>query len=385
MSLIERTAAHLRRISLKLYHTLSIPMLSYLWTRMHRNASYRHPVTVAKTARAKPHVLFVTEKWCDCKPELGTTNSAHNLWGSLHTSGLATYDCFHFDEYLFLHNRPGDSALLKLCMHSQPDLLLLTWTPLASHNSNRYNPKLATLHLIRTKMRIPIVAIWFDSVLPPVMRLAESLLPLVNLNVVVDSPTAYLKSTHHPEKYLPLWTPQDSRVFHNPRLERDIDVSFTGSLVNRSDRWSGIAALKANGVEVHQTGGQREKHLPVDEYARVYMRSKIALNFCSTGPHIQTKGRVFEATLCGALLMEAENSQTAKWFEPMTEYVAFRDESDLVGKVKYYLAHSSERREIAMRGHQKAKERYTGEMFWQVVLGKYLGLFAEKGEGDASI
>ena len=33
--------------------------------------------------RTKPHILFVTEKWCDYSPLGGPTNSEHNLFGSL--------------------------------------------------------------------------------------------------------------------------------------------------------------------------------------------------------------------------------------------------------------------------------------------------------------
>lgn len=140
------------------------------------------------------------------------------------------------------------------------------------------------------------------------------------------------------------------------------------------DRYAGISALRANAIDVYQTGGQREHRLPVDEYARIYMRSKIALNFCyHPNGMAQLKGRIFEATSCGAMLMEADNPETAKLFEPMVDYVPFTDETDLVEKVRYYLAHNSERMEIAAKGHQKATEKYTGEMFWKTVFKRVFG------------
>lgn len=107
------------------------------------------------------------------------------------------------------------------------------------------------------------------------MDLAESILPPVDLVVVLHA--AYLKRTRHPEKHLLMWTPQDPRVYYNPNINRDIDVSFLGSMEKPhcSDRRAGIAALRANGIEVYQSGGQRENRLSVDEYARIFMRSRL--------------------------------------------------------------------------------------------------------------
>ncbi len=88
---------------------------------------------------------------------------------------------------------------------------------------------------------------------------------------------------------------------------------------------------------MYQSGGHKEKRLSIDEYACVYERSKVALNFCyDPNGMVQIKGHVFEATSCGAMLMEADNPQTAKLFEPMVDYVPFTDETDLVEKVRYY-------------------------------------------------
>lgn len=311
----------------------------------------------------KPHLLFVTEKWCDCNPKSGLTNNKHNLFGSFESSLLGTYDIFHGDEYFLLHDQACDEALVKKCKDSQPDLIVLSWFPMYPMYA-----RLETLSLIRSKLQIPMVAIWFDTVIDWLMDTAESVIPFIDLNVVLDSTTAYLKRTNQPEKYLPLWTPQDPCLFSNPNLNRDISISLVGTRAGRSDRLAGINALQQNGINLYQTGGQREQRVSVEEYACIYKRSQISLNF--GGPHTQYKGRIFEATLCGAMLLESENSETAKWFEPMVDYVPFADEADLVDKARYYLEHDADRRAIAAKGHQKAKEKYTGYTFWKTVLAK---------------
>jgi hypothetical protein len=309
------------------------------------------------------HVLFVTEKWYDGTPDGGPTNSVHNLFGSLEASGLSTQDTCHPDEYRLQNKRPFDTALLLKCIKSSVDLIVLTWPG---------TPELKTLKFIKERLQIPMVAIWWDSVNH--MEEAESFLPFVVVNVTIDSATSHIGKTRQPEKYLPMWAPQDSRIYWNPGLQRDIDVSFTGTMAGHPDRIAGISALRSNGIEVYQTGGQNECRLSVDEYARMHMRSKIALNFCYHPNGVaQVKGRVFEVLLCGTMLLEAENVETARLFEPMIDYVPFSDEKDLVDKVRYYLDHDAEREEIAANGHQKAKEKYSGEIWWKIVFKRVFG------------
>ncbi|MDA1129414.1 MAG: glycosyltransferase, partial [Chloroflexi bacterium] len=138
------------------------------------------------------------------------------------------------------------------------------------------------------------------------------------------------------------------------------------------DRQAGIAALTSHNLGGYPRDGWTGRMLPIQEYAHILMRSKIALNFCTVGddPSKQIKGRVYEATACGAMLLEAEGDETSRWFEPMVDYVPFSDELDLVEKARYYLEHDEERMEIAARGHRKAKEQYNGEMFWNTIFNK---------------
>ena len=85
------------------------------------------------------------------------------------------------------------------------------------------------------------------------------------------------------------------------------------------------------------------------------------------------QGRIFEATLCGAMLLESDNPETELWFEPMVDYVPFVNETDLVEKAKYYLEHDDERERIASNGHQKAKKMYNCERFWTIVFKQVFG------------
>lgn len=317
-----------------------------------------------------PRVLFVTEKWCDCNPASGTTNSEHNLFSSLGASGLASYELFHYDEYHLTHGEPCDNALLDRCTHSRPDLAVLTFV-----SGLPYNPRMETIARMH-EMGISLISIWFDTTGPSPLHLPEALLPYVVFNVVLDSTTSYQHKTAHPEKYLPLWTPQDPTLFHDPGLPRDIEVSFLGSMHNRPDRKAAIETLIGHGFRVHQTGGQRERLVSPQEYANILQRSKITLNFGRNAPgYEQAKGRIFEATLCGAMLLDEQNPQTSAWFEPMAEYVPFANHTELIERVQHYLQHEGERQAIAARGHQKATHHYGAEQWWRTLFAK----LAERG------
>ena len=369
-ALDERTYSLLRRFYgfIRLYLNRNRLVLEFYYLRIRYSRQPQKPFNKSLRADSKthpkPHILMLAEKWNGHNPELGPSMMDWVFFGSLEASGLATYDRLNHDE--FPNQYSLDKEVLNMCLKNKPNLIFIaSWllSPL----------RFKTMTTIKEQLRIPIVVVWGDSVNH--MEEAESLLPYVTFNIPLESPSYYLQVTNQPEKYLPAtFTPLDPRIFYNPNMKRDIDVSFVGTMKDHPDRHAGISALRANGIEVFQSGGHEENRLSIDEYALVYKRSKIALNFCyHPNGRVQVKGHVFEATLCGAMLMEADNPDTAKLFEPMVDYVPFKDEKDLVDKVKYYLAHDAEREEIAANGHKKVNEKYSARMFWKTVLEGVLG------------
>ena len=88
------------------------------------------------------------------------------------------------------------------------------------------------------------------------------------------------------------------------------------------------------------------------------------------------KGRVMEATLCGALLMEQRNRETETWFTEDKHYVGFSGEKELLEKVRYFLAHSEERMTIAKTGHEHAVKNYAARKYWEAVITKFAPLSA---------
>jgi hypothetical protein len=315
----------------------------------------------------KPKVLFVTEKWCDGNPKMGMSNSEHNLFGSLERSGLADYSRLHFDEYYLRCSEEIDTYLIGYCFSQRPSVVVSTYLL----SSKKYNISASTWQAIRS-MGIPVVFIWFDFALPLVQQCAYELLACSDLNIVLDVaiPAEYSNLTGRLTSF---WTPQDTGLYRNDHLLRDIDVCFLGSVAGYQDRTSAIECLREHGINVFHMGGQRERPLPVEAYATILQRSKISLSFPAyrgVPQLVQAKGRIFETTLCGALLVDPANPQTRCWFEPGVEYVDYDSHQSLVEKVRYYLAHDAERNAIAAAGCLRASTQYSAVNFWRKVFNQ---------------
>jgi len=100
-------------------------------------------------------------------------------------------------------------------------------------------------------------------------------------------------------------------------------------------------------------------------------RSRITLNFSKVFapevPSHQFKGRVLEAMLCGALLLEPNNLQTKRWFTPGEDYDTFGSFEELVAKVRFYLDDSAAREAMTARARARAETAMTAKAFWTAV------------------
>jgi glycosyltransferase involved in cell wall biosynthesis len=353
MDLLRKIGRHGRR---RFRQASGLIKLAYAHALTGANQTVGSEATQGK--RKTPHILFVTEKWCDCKAERGLSNNVHNFFGSLRSTGLATFDNFFFDELVQKKKRDCDGELLRECILKRPDALIYTWVNSASC------PSAETFGYIRHVLRIPIVAIWCEVVpsMHKVNRWVDVSVPLVghSLSWVVDH-----------KKNLSLCTPQDPAIFYDPNRVRDIDISFVGSIskLHYTDRRAALNHLKRRGINVLHVGGQRENPVSIQEYAEILQRSKITLNFSlgSDGVH-HLKGRVTEALLCGTLLVENKNTETSLWLDPGKDYVQYTDLTDLSDKLSYYLANRSERLQIADNGKRRVEHQYDAYKFWERIL-----------------
>lgn len=232
----------------------------------------------------------------------------------------------------------------------------------------------------------------------------------------------------------PLWWPMASnpKYFRPSNVPRTVDVSFVGA--NYALRARYITHLLENGVDAHAYGprwqqGARTRwrslvrryillgqamlatsperqarasgsladhdfrrtlsqrfpnhlHPPVsdDELIALYSRSNISLGFLevydrhdSSRPITQHLHlREFEAPMSGALYCTGYMDELAEFFEPDKEILVYRNQHELLDKVRYYLAHPAEAERIRQAGRARALRDHTYH-------GRFQTLFREIG------
>ena len=219
----------------------------------------------------------------------------------------------------------------------------------------------------------------------------------------------------------PVWWPMASnpKYFHPIDVPLSIEASFVG--VNYALRARHIGYLLENGVDVHAYGpswqhgatsrwrswAKRAKYLalssfsldpsaqmrasanladhdyrrylserfpdnvhpPVsdEELITLYSRSQVSLGFLEVYQqhdagqavvrHLHL--REFEAPMCGALYCTGYSDELAEFFEPDREVITYRNQFELLDKVKYYLSHPQQAAQIRQAGHRRALKDHT--------------------------
>jgi len=219
----------------------------------------------------------------------------------------------------------------------------------------------------------------------------------------------------------PLWWPMASnpKYFKPQDLPRTVAVSFVGA--NYALRARYIAHLLDNGVDVHAHGpgwvwgtssrwrsfAKRYKYLllalvaqspqaqqaasaqladhdfrcslsarfpanvhpPVsdEDLIALYSRSHISLGFLEVyDQHDPSRPvtqhlhlREFEAPMCGALYCTGYMDELAEMFELDKEVLVYRNQHELLDKVRYYLAHPDEAERVRQAGRARALRDHT--------------------------
>jgi spore maturation protein CgeB len=110
-------------------------------------------------------------------------------------------------------------------------------------------------------------------------------------------------------------------------------------------------------------------HPPVsdDELVALYSRSQISLGFLEVfDGHDSRRGtrrhlhlREFEAPMSGALYCTGYMDELTDMFEPDKEVLVYRNQYELLDKVKFYLTHPAESEEIRLAGRRRALRDHT--------------------------
>lgn len=158
-----------------------------------------------------------------------------------------------------------------------------------------------------------------------------------------------------------------------PAMSRDIPVSFVGSLTQKhQSRIKLIESLaQKTDIQVWGDGAARlDPHSPIRqrhqgeawgrEMLQLLARSRITINHhIGIAENYANNMRLYEATGMGALLITDWKNNIAEMFEPGKEVVCYRDAEECADLIAYYLAHESERAEIAAAGQRRTLSEHT--------------------------
>lgn len=173
-----------------------------------------------------------------------------------------------------------------------------------------------------------------------------------------------------------VWGPDwAERFIHKRHLDRVRgQTRSVGDLVGLVPR-----ALRAarRVVQDRQLAGVAGPPLDDEEVMRMHSRSRISLGFTALGnthldakPLRQLRLREFEAPMCGALYLTGYLDELEDCFELGREMLAYRDEHELLDKVRYYLRHEDEAERIRQAGRARALRDHTWEARMKTVLGE---------------
>jgi len=132
--------------------------------------------------------------------------------------------------------------------------------------------------------------------------------------------------------------PADPRPFEGEAPDRDILCGFPGQCGQGHPRYDVLTPLVDEGLVTYRARGGA---LPVEisdkygDYAHFLRRCKVCINFSHTGSGVlhHVKGRVVEAALGGAALLDMEASLTKEWV-PKEYIFLYKDVEDAARIIK---------------------------------------------------
>jgi spore maturation protein CgeB len=171
-----------------------------------------------------------------------------------------------------------------------------------------------------------------------------------------------------------------------PQVNRDIKCSFIGSLsymhLQRMEAietlventpiqiWSDLPKLISKGLlkpkfiqSYLKMGKMRARNHPsvwgIEMYTML-ARSQMTVNIhVDAAAGLAGNIRMFEATGTGALLITEDASNIQDLYQPNIELVTYKNTSDLVEKIDYYISHPQERERIARAGQERTLESHS--------------------------
>lgn len=158
-----------------------------------------------------------------------------------------------------------------------------------------------------------------------------------------------------------------SDLFIPTASEKKQDVVFIGRPTANRIKW--LCYLIKKGIRVSIYGYNWADYsefkefyggaLSNEELVRIINETKINLSFSrNDAEELHYKGRVFEVAECKSFQLVEYFDGYLNFFKENSEIVMFKDEADLLRKIKYYLKNKEDREKIAERAYERVIKNY---------------------------
>ncbi len=293
-----------------------------------------------------------------------------SFMGSLLETGQVEYKSFWFKAWLSVQGEFQDQQLLREAISYRPDIICVYAWWYHTDQQAAGMVSIVTLYLLRKLLGVRIVAYLFDQYCEHFYT-TDILLALCDMAFIHEHRKYYQDFTQFPERHIKTIATVSPALFHgNPLSNRSIPISFVGGVggYSNGERSQGLEQLRLNKVPVVTPGGRGtgQKKISNSEYAWYFRNSRISLCWTKhiSGHWYQAKGRIFEATLAGSMLLCEGCEEVDEYFRPFIDYIPFHGEQDLVIKAKHYLQNNDERLKVAVSGNKVAFDRYRADVVW---------------------
>jgi hypothetical protein len=149
----------------------------------------------------------------------------------------------------------------------------------------------------------------------------------------------------------------DAELFSGPELERVYDVGWVGQTHGPVYRARGrILTELSKSFRMNEVA----RRYSAEELTSIYRQSKIVVNIGRDDYPQDANVRTFEAMAAGALLVTSLPSElTAIGFRDGVHFIGYRNEAEITGLVRTYLADETARRTIAAAGRELVLREHT--------------------------
>lgn len=174
------------------------------------------------------------------------------------------------------------------------------------------------------------------------------------------------------------------KLFNGLTLLTPIDPRpFAGELMTFEERPYGVAYAGNAGGEIRSLLVDRMRHeVPCgairlrddhpqsySQFARFLKLSRLVINvpFTGSGRAKHVKGRVVEAGMAGAALLEWRNPATASWFTPRYEYEEYGSLDECIDMAKWLVSRPGRLRDMAEALRARVLREHSASRFWSQV------------------